>query len=56
MTRRQRDLERLAREHGWTVERCRGSKHWRLRHPSGAVVVASSSPRDAGNLRVVEAA
>lgn len=40
------DLRRLlksARRRGWTVERTRGS-HWKLRHPSGAVVVAGSTP------------
>ena len=31
MTRRERDLRRLARHHGWIVERTRGS-HWRLRN------------------------
>lgn len=41
-----RDLARLleaARKRGWRLERTRGS-HWKLKHPSGAVVVSSSTP------------
>jgi predicted RNA binding protein YcfA (HicA-like mRNA interferase family) len=53
MTRRERDLRRLARRHGWRLERTRGD-HWRLRHPNGAIVIASYSPGDSGNLRVIE--
>lgn len=51
-----RELKRLlaaARQRGWQVERTRGS-HFRLRHPSGALVVASgtpSCPRALWNLR-----
>jgi predicted RNA binding protein YcfA (HicA-like mRNA interferase family) len=42
------DLAKLLRQAsacGWQVVRTRKS-HWRLRHPSGAVVVTSSSPSD----------
>ena len=41
-----RDLARLldaARKRGWSVERTRNS-HWRLRHRTGALVVAPGSP------------
>jgi hypothetical protein len=53
MTRRERDLRRLARAHGCLLERT-NSDHWRFCHPTGAVVIASFSPSDRGNLRVVE--
>jgi predicted RNA binding protein YcfA (HicA-like mRNA interferase family) len=43
MTRRERDLRRLARRHGWRLERTNGG-HYRLRHPEGAMVVASFTP------------
>jgi hypothetical protein len=42
MTRRERDLRRLARDRGWTLERT--ARHWRLRHPNGSVVIAPSTP------------
>ena len=54
-----RDLARLleaARRRGWSVERTRNS-HWRLRHRTGALVVAPgtpSCPRSLLNLRRVE--
>ena len=41
------DLARLlaaaARRRGWEIERTRGS-HWKLRHPGGGMVIASSTP------------
>ena len=51
MTRRQRDLERLAREHGWTVERTR--RHWRLVSPDGHRVIVAATPSDSGWQRVI---
>jgi predicted RNA binding protein YcfA (HicA-like mRNA interferase family) len=42
------DLERLLRQAsacGWQVARTRGG-HWRLLHPSGGIVVMSSTPGD----------
>jgi hypothetical protein len=42
MSRRERDLRRLARERGWILEPT--SRHWRLRHPSGEVVIAPKTP------------
>ena len=53
MRRRQRDLLRLAREHGWSLERCQGG-HWRLRHRSGHVVIASFTSSDGNDLRVLK--
>lgn len=41
-----RDLARLltaARTRGWLVERTRGS-HWRLLHPSGALLITGTTP------------
>ena len=41
-----RDLRALlddARRRGWSVDRTR-SDHWRLRHPSGAIVDSGSTP------------
>jgi predicted RNA binding protein YcfA (HicA-like mRNA interferase family) len=52
MTRRERDLRRLAEARGWRLERT-GSGHWRLRHPNGQTVIASFSPGDSGHLRVI---
>jgi hypothetical protein len=52
MNRHHRDLRRLARRLGFRVER--RARHYRLHHPSGAVVIASASPSTAGELRVVE--
>jgi predicted RNA binding protein YcfA (HicA-like mRNA interferase family) len=52
-----RDLARLLREargRGWRVERTARS-HWRLRHPSGDVVVASGTPSCPRSLRNVAA-
>jgi hypothetical protein len=55
MIRRERDLRRLAREHGFRLERT-NSDHWRLRHlATGAIVIASLTPRAADNLRAVRA-
>jgi hypothetical protein len=53
MTRRQRDLARLAREHGWQLDRTR--RHFRLRGPRGATVIASASPSCRRDLTVTEA-
>jgi predicted RNA binding protein YcfA (HicA-like mRNA interferase family) len=42
------DLKQLLRQaeaRGWSLQLTNGG-HWRLRHPSGAVVVTSSSPSD----------
>jgi predicted RNA binding protein YcfA (HicA-like mRNA interferase family) len=56
VTRRERDLRRLARQHGWKLTRT-NSSHWRLRHPrTGAIVIAAFSPGDSGHLRVIEGA
>ena len=52
-----RDLAGLLREargRGWRVERTARS-HWRLRHPSGAVVVTSGTPSCPRALRNVAA-
>ena len=41
-----RDLRRLlaeARSRGWLVERTRSS-HWRLLHPSGALLITGTTP------------
>jgi predicted RNA binding protein YcfA (HicA-like mRNA interferase family) len=44
MTRRERELKALARQHGgWTVEQTRGG-HYRLRHPNGAIVFTPTTP------------
>jgi hypothetical protein len=43
MKRDQLILLAAARARGWRVERTRRG-HWRLRHPSGAVVVAGGTP------------
>jgi hypothetical protein len=42
VTRRERELRRLARDRGWVLERAR--KHWRLVSPSGEVVTTSATP------------
>jgi hypothetical protein len=42
VTRRERELRRLAREHGWRLERTR--RHWRLIAPNGEVVTTSATP------------
>jgi hypothetical protein len=42
MTRRERDLRRLARARGWRLERTR--KHWRLIAPTGEIVTTSATP------------
>ena len=55
MTKRERDLRRLAKARGWRLERTNGSGHWRLRHPAAGIVIAAASPRVAGNVRVVAA-
>jgi predicted RNA binding protein YcfA (HicA-like mRNA interferase family) len=53
MRRNERDLRRLARSHGWTIERTNGG-YWRLRHPvTGAVVIAAATPGDSGWQRVI---
>jgi hypothetical protein len=52
VTRRERDLRRLADRFGWRLELRRG--HHRLIGPMGDVVVVSRTPGDGGNLRVVE--
>jgi predicted RNA binding protein YcfA (HicA-like mRNA interferase family) len=52
MTKRERDLRRLARRHGWALTKTTGG-HWLLKHPDGHRVVASFSPGDVGNLKVV---
>ena len=49
MPRRERDLRRLAQEHGWTLTH--GGKHWLLRHPSGAVASATDTPGDRRDLQ-----
>ena len=49
MPRRERELRRLAREHGCTL--VHGGKHWLLRHPSGAVASATDMPGDRRDLR-----
>lgn len=49
MSRRERELRRLARELGWTLTH--GGKHWLLRHPSGAVASATDTPGDRRDLR-----
>ena len=49
MPKRERELRRLAREHGWTL--VHGGKHWILRHPSGAVASATDTPGDRRDLR-----
>ena len=49
MPRRERELRRLAREHGCTLTH--GGKHWLLRHPSGAVASATDTPGDRRDLR-----
>ena len=46
---RERELRRLAREHGCAL--VKGSKHWLLRHPSGAVASATDTPGDRRDLR-----
>jgi predicted RNA binding protein YcfA (HicA-like mRNA interferase family) len=51
------DLAKLLRQAsacGWQVTRTRKS-HWLLRHPSGAVVVMSSTPSDPRALRNMQA-
>jgi len=45
MTKWQRTLRALAKEHGCTLSGG-GERHFQLRHPSGWSVVASSSPSD----------
>ena len=54
MTRRERDLHRLARQLGFTVER--RARHYWLHHSSGAAVTASASPGDSGWRRVLQGA
>ena len=54
MSRRERDLRRLAREHGWRLER--RSRHWALRSPAGDCVIAAKTPGDSGHLRVIAGA
>jgi hypothetical protein len=53
MTRRERDLRRLARRHGWHVEGVK--RHWRLRSPLGHVLIVSATPSDGNNLHLVAA-
>jgi hypothetical protein len=56
VTRRERDLRRLADALGWQLLGRTGSGHWKLRHSgSGAVAIASATPSDQRNLRNVEA-
>jgi len=45
MTRRERDLRRLARQHGCSLTRA-GNSHWRLHHPSGITLIAAATPSD----------
>jgi hypothetical protein len=55
MTRRERDLRRLAAEHGYVVAGKTAKSQWRLRHPSGATVIASFTPSVRENDRVLAA-
>ena len=55
MTRRERDLRRLADALGWQLLGRTGSGHWKLQHPgSGAVAIASGSPSDWRGRRNIE--
>ena len=53
MSRRERDLRRLAARHGWQLALLPGG-HWVLRGPHGQRVVAARTPGDSGHLRVLE--
>jgi predicted RNA binding protein YcfA (HicA-like mRNA interferase family) len=48
------ELYRLAERRGWTVHKPRRG-HPQLRHPSGAIVVASWTSSDRNHLRILEA-
>ena len=53
-----RDLRRVldeARQAGWLASPTRGG-HWRLTHPSGAILVTGSTPSDHRALRNLQAA
>lgn len=54
MTQWARDIEALAKEFGCVLGRTR-SRHFRLVHPSGWVVIASGSPSDHHVLKNVRA-
>jgi hypothetical protein len=51
MTRRERDLRRLADDHGWGIAKTK--RHWRLRHPDGPIVIVAATPGDSGWKRVI---
>jgi predicted RNA binding protein YcfA (HicA-like mRNA interferase family) len=44
------EVLRQAEARGWRVRPTRGG-HWKLTHPSGAIVVAASTPSDARALK-----
>jgi hypothetical protein len=52
VTKHERNLRRLAQQHGYSVHQADGG-HWQLRHPSGALVIAAKTPGDGGSLRVL---
>jgi hypothetical protein len=52
MKRRERALRRLGLRYGYRLGHTR--RHWRLRHPSGATVIASKTPSSAHALRLAE--
>ena len=54
MTRRERDLRRLATDHGFRLEQ--GRRHWRLVHPAGMIVHAAATPSDVNHLTLVRKA
>jgi hypothetical protein len=54
MTRRARDLLRLARRYGWSCSRL-ASGHYALRGPAGGYVIASGTPRCSNDLPALAA-